>query len=361
MSKEILDYLASKSCSNAGISLDNNPNLEARRQMSDGYIDMLVDTSRLMQNITVKRVDGKGCRGEFRRLDMCEISSSGACNPSCPTDQMLEDSYITYDLQKYRTHMNVDQDMIDCGDFGDQIMPIAFDMLRKRIRIDMENAAIRGDEDLPTGDGQSRENNLFGINDGFLKIACNCVPQQNIIDAKGMGPSSQLFQAARRLIPTRYKTQRGQYQFIVGPTMNDWWVEEISKRPTDKGDEACETGIAPRIFGSNFFEVPQWPENFLYGTDGEVTHILYTPLDNLVYVVKRELEFETERRISCDDYISYGWWYADFIIQEPEKVILIKNVDLENCNQPFEGCIRRSAPNVCNDVPPGQDIACACE
>jgi len=329
-------FLSSKSCNTSDLSFAQNPNLEMDRASRE-FISLLKDTSRLLKDITV--VDRADCKGKIPRFDMCGISSAGAAATSCIPNNRLQDSYIDYDMVKYKTGMTHDEDMIDCGELGPRIADVAFDHLRIKVANDMEKVAILGDTSLATGDGQSDYNNLMGVNDGFLKIANNLVPSGQVIDAAGAGPSWALFMAARKLLPARYRMERGNYRYIVGPTMTDWHAEEVADRVTDGGDRAREAGVGGRLWGNDMYEVPMWPEELPY-YDKEVTHILYTPLENLVYFVRRKFEFETERRISCDDYQTVAWWTADFAIAEPEKVVLIKNVAL--CETAWTGCVTQA-------------------
>ena len=209
------------------------------------------------------------------------------------------------------------------------------------MRNKMEQAAIMSDSDIPTGADYSQDNNLLGVNDSWIKLACNCTPEAQVIDAQGQGPSTNLFQAARKILPPRYRGNRSAYQFIGGPSLMDWWAEEQSYRPTDKGDMACESGMGGRIFGNRFYEVAQWPEYLPYavgGEDKEVTHILFTPLTNLIHIMQRQLQFRTEYDFTCDRYLTVGFFRQDFLIADPNAVVLIKNVDI--CADPWSGCVK---------------------
>jgi hypothetical protein len=332
--EKMLKELTAKSCSTADLSHLSNPNLAAER-MSREFVMMLRDQSSLLNAVSF--IDRADCKGEITRFDSTGISAAGACATSCIPGSKIDDSYITYDMVKYKVGHSVDEDMLDCNKMGDRstLNNLAMSMLMTKMKNNMELAAILGDEDLPTGDDQSAYNNLMGVNDGWLKLALAMVPDCQIIDAAGAGPSRALFMAARKAIPTRYRPNRSNYRFVVGPSVYDWWVEESGNRVTDAGDRTIDSGEANRMYGNEFFEVSQWPEALTYGGD-EVTHILFTPLNNLLYFVRRQIEIETKRRIECDDYLSVGWFTSDFAIAEPEAMVLIKNVD--PCGTAWTGC-----------------------
>jgi hypothetical protein len=332
--QKYMQTLSSKSCgSQSDLSLLNNPNLEAERA-TEQFIQKLVDQSTLLKAVTSLTVPH--CKGEIPRFDACDIGAAGACAADCLPTFNIQDSYLTYDLVKYVVSTSYDQDMLDCNKYGDAIKNIQMDMMMMSLNNAMEKAAIMGDEDLATGAEQSASNNLLGVNDGWLKKAAACTPEAQIIDAEGAGPSAELFMNARKLLPTKYKSNRGNYKFIGGPSLSDWYAQTFSNRITAAGDQALVTGKAGSLWGNDFFEVPLWPETFAYGS-GEVSHILFTPLNNLVHIMQRKLDFKTEYILSCDRYLTVGYFRQDVMIADPDAVILVKNVDF--CGTPYAGCV----------------------
>ena len=333
--QKYMETLSSKSCSTGSdLSLLNNPNLEADRAVGQ-FIQLLTDQSALIKAVSNWQV--KDCKGEFPRFDSCDLGAAGACAADCLPTFKIQDSYLTYDLVKYVASSSYDQDMVDCGKFGSQLANIQMDMMMKSMTNAMERAFILGDTDLPTGAGQPAMNNLLGVQDGVLKKALSCTPEAQIIDANGAGPSSALFMAARKLIPTKYKAERAMYKYIVGPSITDWYAESFASRITQGGDASLVTGNAGRLWGNDFLEVPLWPENMPFGSSDEVTHVLFTPLDNLVHITQRKLDFKTEYDISCDRYLSVGFWRSGHYIMNPDKMVVIQNLD--PCGTPWTGCV----------------------
>lgn len=341
-----INELTAKSCDGgADLSLLTNPNFE--RERTDGQIlQLLTDQSRLLSSITTMQVSE--CKGSIPRLDSCDNGAVGACTIDGLPSYNFQDDYIDYDLKKYVASTSYSQDMLDCNKFGDSIRTIQSDMLMTSMRNAMERAAILGDKNLPTGNGQPNENNLLGVDDGFLKKACSCTPQSQVIDAEGAGPSAELFMNARKLLPPKYRVNRQAYQYIVGPSISDWYVQSFANRITDMGDSILQNGQVDRLWGNSLFEVPLWPENLDYtdgnGQDREVTHILFTPLSNLVHVSQRRLDMQTEYLLQSDKFITVGYWRQTQFIADPQAVVLIKNVD--PCGVAYEGCTPVN-PNPC--------------
>ena len=278
---------------------------------------------------------------EIPRFDACQTPAIGACAKSCLPNFNITHDYLTYDMVKYVVAHSYDQDMLDCNKFGNRIKDISMDMLMTSWTNSMELAGIMGDEDIATGDDYSDMNNLLGVNDGWLKLACSCTPECQVIDAAGLAPSEELFMNARKSLPPRYRGNRQNYRFIGGPSLTDWWAQNRSYRPTMAGDDAVATGQGGRIWGNSFYEVAQWPEYLTYAPaqlpEQEVTHVLFTPLTNLVHLMQRKLNFTTEYDFTCDRYLTVGFFKQDFMIADPDAVVLIKNIDL--CSAvPYEAC-----------------------
>jgi len=340
--------LRQKSCGSP-IDTTSNPNLMKDRE-ADAFIDLLTDNSRLLKDITVVRTDK--CKGEIPRLDIDGPVSSGACATSCPTEYGIRDNYLTYDLVKYRSDFSIKHDFLECSKLGMNATDLIVNMFKKQINNDRETAAIEGDETLPTGDHQDAYNNLLGVNDGFIALACGCVPSCQVIDANGAGPSPALFHEMRKVLPARYRGMRDTYRYIVGPQVFDWWAYNRSLRDTDAGDRAIATSNGGPLWGINLYEVPLWPENMPFGSLGQTgTTIMYTPLPNLVHFIQREFSLEWERKPKCDSWEATMYWKVDNMIRNPDMMVLAVNVD--PCGVPYEGCnsqcgIRTRDTNPCS-------------
>ena len=334
MQLDLAALMSQKSCGSP-IDTTSNPNLMKERA-ADAFIDLLTDNSRLLKDITVVRTDA--CKGEIPRLDVTGPVSSGACATSCPAEHGINDSYITYDLVKYRSDFSIKHDFLECSKLGMNATDTIVNMFKKQINNDRELAAIEGDETLTTGDHQDAYNNLLGVNDGFIALACSCTPECQVIDAAGAGPSPALFHAIRKKLPARYRGLRDSYRYIVGPQVFDWWAYNRSLRDTDAGDRAIATNAGGPLWGVNLYEVPLWPENMPFGSLGQTgTVLLYTPLDNLVHFIQREFSLEWERKPKCDAWEATMYWKSDNAIRNPDMIVMVTNLD--PCGVPWEDCV----------------------
>jgi len=317
------------------ISEATNPNAMMDRVQADRFFDLVRDSSNFLQNIRQMRVTDR--KGKFHRLDLGGVVSEGANTTSCPVERRPEDSMITYDLEKYRSAFSITSDMLRYNVEGTQLLDTLLGMFRKRIAVDMERAAVMSDTSVPTGDNQSALNNLIGINDGFIRLLKDSVPASQVIDAAGAGISTDLFFEIQNRIPVEYMSEMDSYRWILGPRMYNKWAQSLITRNTGLGDQVIlggTSGLNP--LGESVFKVNNWPENLDNGageTDG--TYMLYTPLENLIYVTGYDLSIERERKPRCDSWEYTMYWNADFMVENPDMVVLVKNLRL--CGTPATG------------------------
>lgn len=304
------------------------------RQQAEKFLDLVHDYSRLLKK--VREVRRNHPSGEINRLDLNEVVTEGADagTTSFLTSAPTPDT-VQYDMKKYRAGYNLytdtEEDNIERGKFRATIAK----QFAKAVAIDRENAAINGDDSLTTGDAQSRSNNLLGVNDGYAQILLDNVPAAQQIDAAGKGPSKALYLDMKEAIPNRYLGALGAldeegdpYVFVVSPTVENLWREEVSGRATVIGDKALE-GYLPTPWGIPLFMVPLMPQNLTYGTAlSDCTYIWLTPLKNLILFVQRKITWESERKPRLDRTEFTMHYRCDFQVEEPEKVVIAKNVSL---------------------------------
>lgn len=337
LNQQLAQFMAAKSCYTGAIAPGTLPNSMMPVQVASRFIDETVDQSVLLRRARVLQVDH--CQGKIPKLDLTGPVTHGASALSCPTSPLPTEKSMFYELVKYRSYFEIETDFLECNLERGAAQNTILGMFKKAIANDSEIAAIHSDSSLTVGDTASSLNNLLGVNDGWLKQICSCVPECNILDAAGAAPSQALYFQAKTRIPTRFRGISNQFRFIVGPQVYDHWAFYWGNRITDGGDRVLQTGDAPGPWGTPFLPVPLWPEMIPYGSSGTpVTHILLTPPENLVYIVGRQLRMERERVPKCDLDYWVMHWTADFLIEDPNKVVLIKNVDV--CGTAYDGCER---------------------
>jgi hypothetical protein len=303
------------------------PHSVLNRVQADRFIDLVIDETTLMKKVRVQRVNNN--KGSVSKLDLGSVVTEGASTTSRARTRTPTESVMTYDTEKYRSAFDLHTDFVEDNLEKEGIRNRLLSMFAKRISIDIEMAALRGDDSLLTGDNQSDQNNLYGVNDGWSKILRSNVPGTQIIDAAGTAPTSELYYRMKRLVPSRYRAAKPDYVWIAPSGPADKWKRDWAVRQTVGGDQVLATGAAPGPWGIPMLEVPLMSEDMTfapYGTDG--SEIWLTPLQNLVYFVQRDITIEFERQPRQDMWECTIHFRVDFEVENPDLVVMATNVSM---------------------------------
>ena len=315
-----LDQLVSK----AAIDDTTLPNSVLNRQQSNRFIDLVIDESVLLKRVRNVRIDHP--KGEINKLDLGSIVTEGANTVSSASTNVPSESTVQYDTEKYRSAFDLKTDFLEDNIEGGGARDTILNMFSKRIAIDMEMAAIEGDQSLTTGDGQTASNNLLGTNDGWKAILDANVPAANKIDCNGNDPSLKLYYDLKRAIPTKYRVAKPQYVWLASPSTYDKWVYDAQQRVTTGGDVAQggDRGFGMGPWGMPIMEVPLMPED-LGGSSNE-SQIWLTPLSNLIYFMQRAITIEFDRRPRTDSWEVTIHTRCDFQIENADMVVMATEV-----------------------------------
>lgn len=308
------------------VSQTSLPNSVLNRQQADTFMDLVVDYSTLMKMVTVKRVNHSS--GSVPKWDLDTYVTQGATTTSTVTHRSPSESVMTYDMEKYRSGFFIDSDFLEDNIEGDAARNTLLDMMRKRIAVNMEYAALMSDDSLATGDGQSDENNLLGVNDGWYKILLNAVPTAQLIDAAGTSSSAELYYEMKRRVPAKFRVAKPNYRFLMGSAAYDRLALTQYARVTAAGDDAIRTGEFPGTWGTPAVEIPGIPETQTVSATGATdgTFIILTDPKNLVVFLRREWKIEYDRKPALDGWEMVMHHRADFQVIDPTAVIMAYNV-----------------------------------
>lgn len=336
--KNPADLLVQKSCGDpSAIDTTTMPNSLLQPEQANRFIDLLVDESCLFNAIRVVRTNA--CSGKVHKLDLCQIVTEGACATTCPIDTIPDDATSDWKTEKYRSTFNLTSDFLECNIERGRARDTILNMFSKRMNMDMEIAALRGDSTVATGDGQPRINNLIGIQDGFGKILCDCVPDCQIIDAQCARPSRYLYHEIMTRVPNRYVGGLNSYRLIAPPAAAQALTLEMMRRETPLGDSALQGGELAGPLGMRFFTCPMMPSDIpgnCGGKEVDTYQIWYTPLQNLIVYINRDMTMEFERKPRLDRWEVTVHYKMGFQVENADLVVLVKN--LSNCGDPYTEC-----------------------
>lgn len=316
--------------SKSAVDQTSLPNSVLNRTQADRFIDLVVDETVLMKEVRVVRIDHQ--KGSINKLDLGSIVTEGAHTTSRATTRVPSERILVYDTEKYRSAFDLSTDFTEDNIEKSGIRNRLLSMFAKRIAIDTELAGIKGDETLTTGDAQSDENNLLGVNDGYQRIMDGIVPAAQKVDAGGAAPSKRLYYDMKRRIPSRYRSAKPNYVWVVPSGPADKWSLDVSDRETAGGDSAMKfNNLKSRLqvgpWGIPMLEVPLMPENLLWGSVGQDgSQIWLTPLKNLVYFVQRDITIEWDRQPRQDLWEVTIHFRVDFQVENGDLVVIAENV-----------------------------------
>ena len=309
--------------SKSAIDSSSLPNSVLNREQANRFIDLVVNESVLLQRTRTVRVNRN--KGEINKLDLGTIVTEGAHTTSKASTRVPTESVVTYDCEKYRSAFDLKTDFMEDPLERAGIRDTLLSMFSKRIAIDTELAAIEGDDSKAVGDGQTAENNLLGVNDGWAQILKDRVPAAQQIDAGDKAPSKILYYQMKRAIPSRYRAAKPDYVWIVPSGPADKWKLDWSDRETAGGDAALSSGLAPRPWGIPLLEVPLRPEDGAGGS-GDRSQIWCTPLNNLIYFVQRDITIEFDRQPRQDVWEITIHFRVDFEVENSDLVVIANDV-----------------------------------
>jgi hypothetical protein len=305
------------------------PQSVLNRQQSDKFIDLVVDQSVLLKEIRQVRVNGP--KGDINRLDLGHIVSHGASARTTPKIQSVKESTIEWDTEKYQSAFDVGEDFLYDNIEGQSAADTLMRMFAKQIATNNALALLNYDTSIPVGDDETDEANLYGVNDGILKILRGNVPTAQQLDAGGKSVSAKLFYTAKALIPSKYQVAEPDYKWLCSTSVHDKWVYSFATRLTDGGDSALSNGVAPRALGIPLLKVPLMPTT-LSATGvlggGNRTAMILTPPKNIVWFIQRDFKVEIERKPRRDLTEVTMHWKVDFQIENPDLVVLVDNIDV---------------------------------
>lgn len=307
------------------------------REQQEEFVNLVQDESVLLDEVRQEMVNNK--KGSISKLSMdtpatAQAQVSGSSEGSDVSGLMAEASAsfsdVTYDILKNGSYMDITREIGEesiegsWNDFEEKLMSA----WSTRIGNDLEIQAIQGNSSI-TADVDAIEQ-LLNYNDGWLKIAND---SGNVIDWDGDAFTTDVFSEAMRALPSKYQSSMDNYNFYgsfnLEQEIRDYWED----RGTPLGDAIAngQENLTPR--GVPFMRVPKWPDNNYFlqtdyddsGSDSR-THVLLANPQNLVYVVYREMRNYLTFQERTDSFEGTFYSYTDYMIEEPNAVVLVKNI-----------------------------------
>lgn len=337
-----IEALLSKAATSQTIDTADIPNSILTRQQADRFIDLVVDTSKLLRQVRVARIDHPS--GEINKIDLGDIVTESVDATDTSTFAPTA-SKVDYDTSKFRSAFDLTSDFLEDNLEGESVRDKLLNMFTKRIATDMEILSIEGDESLfPAAANGTRKQRLLGGNDGWQKILEATVPASQQIDAEGANASAALYYALKSRVNARYRVAGPDYRWVTSSRAWDKWNYDLALAgdsgsggtPTETQAAYREMGGGGKPFGIPQVEVPLMPTDLEYTQGGSTfndgSSIWLTPLMNLIYFIQRAITIEWDRVPRLDKWEVTIHTRVDYQVENSDMVVIATNVGVDGAD-----------------------------
>lgn len=187
---------------------------------------------------------------------------------------------------------------------------------------DTEDLAINGDT--------ASLDALLSANDGWLKLAKGSADTNQVM-ASGSGISKTLFSRMIKALPNKYKTRRGELRFYAAPNIVQDYVDQLTDRETQLGDDLIQEGARALAFGIPIVEVAYLPTD-LAGTYGGATgnhsDVILTFPENFITGVLEDIVVFHWFNARKDAHEFTMYLEVDFQWENLAAVVLLRDVKI---------------------------------
>lgn len=279
-------------------------------EQADKFIDLMMEASRLLSKVQLRRMNSPTAYVETLGIGSRLIRT--AQEGTAPTETATVNT-AKKTLTTVETILPVDitfsflEDNIERAKAEDHIMGL----FAKQFALDTEDLAINGDT---ADNGASKD--FLNINNGWLKILKDSTAahkvNSNAIDGTEGKTYTDLFKAMLAALPDKYKWDLSGLLYLVSPSIDSAYRDELSKRGTNLGDLYLTENKNTKYKGIEVFPISFMPAK---------TVLLCNPL-NLAYGIQRDItvaKTRNERRRVMEYTITAR---TDFEVAIDDAVVL---------------------------------------
>jgi len=191
------------------------------------------------------------------------------------------------------------EDNIERGNMTNTILAL----IAERATLDLEELAILGD----TADADP----YLALQNGYLKRMSS-----NVVNATGLGVTSQVFNNAIKAMPKRYRRNKNLMRFFVEMDLEQDYRQSVTSRDTGLGDAILTGNQALPVHG-----VPMVGNALLPNQTG-----IFSDPKNLLFGVQRQVRIESDKDISAREYIFVLTSRVALAIEEEPATVKIENI-----------------------------------
>lgn len=234
-------------------------------KQAEKFIDYVIDITALKGHVRVERFGNEQMYIEKIGVgNRVAVPKAEAVDPG--VRRGIVTSRVTLEPKDVMVPVEVGDNFLDWNVEGEDVQDTLMRMFATQLANDMEEFYINGntlgparieDELFPGGSTtQVIKDAFIALADGWLKLADG----GHIVDAQNDVVSSDIFSAAIKQMPDKFKRVRRDMRFIAPSDLEQDYRNKVSTRATAAGDVALSTTQNLTPFGVELVPVPLLPE-----------------------------------------------------------------------------------------------------
>lgn len=212
-------------------------------------------------------------------------------------------SQVNLETSEYIAEIHLHDDLLEDNIEREAMADTITTLLAERVALDLEELLVNGD----TASGDEYLATLNGV----IKMS-----SANVVDADGDPVSINVFNEAKKAMPTRYRRNLSTLRYLTSMDVESNYRVQVASRGTALGDATLLGNNALPVLGTPLQGVAVMPE----------TTALYLDPKNVIFGIQRNVRIEKDRDIRARSWIIVMTMRIGFAIEEVDATV--KVIDL---------------------------------
>lgn len=259
-------------------------------EQSTAFIRMLIDQPTIMGE--ARTVHFNGDRKKLEKIGMGQRVLHGAEeNVALADGKQTKPSFdkVSLECKEFIAEIEITDDTLENNIEGTSIEDTIMNLLAQRVSLDIEELIINGNTSiLPATD------DFLSVLNGIRKQAVS-----HIVDWNKAGVSKEMFKAAKKAMPAKYRRAGRDMRFYVSDDIEIEWIDALANRTTGQGDATLLSGTVPPAYGIPVKGIAMLTEYNAGTTEVPVmvSDAILTHPQNVVIGISRDIRVEADRDI----------------------------------------------------------------
>lgn len=241
------------------------------------------------------------------------ILRPGTETVALPENKRVKPSFgkVTLNAKEVIAEINISYDTLENNIEGENLKDTIMQLIAERASLDLEELIINGDT--------TSADEYLALIDGIRKQSVS-----HIVDANSALIGKDLFKNAKKVMPSKYLRNPGDYRFYTSQNTATEWMDVVATRATALGDAALQGGK------SSAYGIPvegiAMLQPYDNGAGKQVTDSILTHPKNIITGISRKMSLEVDKDIRARMFIIVLTTKIDAKFEEEDAVVKIKKI-----------------------------------